>query len=196
MYQRTKTLALFICLLSAGAAAQKTPAEFSVSPDKITITNTSNKEILAYVLSYTSAIQGTLSHDLYFKQGLAPATTDDITDMFPPQAKHFKGAKLLFVQFGDATIWGDPRLAVKMLSIRQAKRDFLAAAANAFEDRGESGFIEFLESKVQNQEIHSPAEAHIQEKAKYLLQVQKQAGTEAALDEVKKQLAAANSKLF
>jgi hypothetical protein len=184
-----KTLSLLLILLApvaASAQTAKAPATLEVTPTMIMAINTSTQEIIAVVIRSPAGgggWSGVISHDFYFKHGITPteATAVDAHD----DGRTYTSAELLFVQFADGSIWGDFKLAVDLLAQRKPQKAFLERVLLAYQSQGEQAFVDQLQQEKQFLGLTAR-----------LLGVQRQAGTQAAVDVVKERLAAADSRRF
>jgi hypothetical protein len=182
-------IAVSVCILVGTVFAQTAPITLNLSSGHLVAKNTSSKEVIAFVIQYDSKKQApnnTLAHDFYFKpHGVAPAELRGLNDDLPSEAGDVTRAKLLFTQSVDGSIWGDSTAAAEMLSQRGPMKQFYQAALASYEQQGEAAFLDRL-----NQETEFRGHAM------HLLQVQKQAGTQAAVNMVKERLVTANSRPF
>ena len=184
-----KTLVLLLILsvtFAASAQTTKVPATLQVSPTMIMATNASTQEIIAIIVRSPaggSGWSGVISHDFYFKHGITPteATAVDAHD----DSRTYISAELLFVQFADGSTWGDSKLAVELLARRTPQKTFFENVLSAYQSQGSRSFVDQLQQERQFIGV-----------AARLLDIQKQSGTQAAVDVVKERLAAANSRLF
>ena len=185
-----KTLSLLLILLATVAASAQTakaPATLEVTPTMIMASNTSTQEIIAVVIRSPRAggggWSGVISHDFYFKHGITP--TEAIAVDAHDDGRTYTSAELLFVQFADGSIWGDSKLAVDLLAQRKPQKAFLERVLLAYQSQGEQAFVDQLQQEKQFLGLTAR-----------LLGVQRQAGTQAAVDVVKERLAAADSRRF
>jgi hypothetical protein len=81
--------------------------------------------------------------------------------------------------------WGDFKLAVDLLAQRKPQKAFLERVLLAYQSQGEQAFVDQLQQEKQFLGLTAR-----------LLGVQRQAGTQAAVDVVKERLAAADSRRF
>jgi hypothetical protein len=184
-----RTLRLFLILLvtAAGwAQTTKLPITLEVTPTSIMATNLSNQEIVAIVIRSPkggSGWSGVISHDFYFRHGIAPteAAVVDAQD----DRRRYNSAEVLFVQFADGSTWGDSAVSSDFMARRGTEKHFLEGALSAYQNQGEQAFLDQLQQ-----------EKDLRGLAARLISVQKERGTTAVIDVIKERLEAAGTKPF
>ncbi len=135
-----------ILLLSAIATAQKAPVSFIVSKSEISMKNSSDKALVAVVLSVEHVKHGmVVQHDFYFKPGNAgPASVHKVRSQ--DRGGPFTNPRLLFVQFEDGSTWGDTAYASNLTRQRKIWEAYLDKLEKAYNNDGEQGLVNVLQN--------------------------------------------------
>lgn len=167
-------------------------------PGVVTIKNTSQQMVMAYVLAVTNLCfprQELYRHDFFFKaNGFGAGESDqwklaspgsELKEMTAPLGPpNFEG-KVLFVQLADGTTWGDADVGQKLFSQRADVLKFLNRLRDASGD--EKKFLQILRGK-------HPSQTSVSAVAEHIRMMQGQGGTQAAIDNVNQRLRIAEDR--
>jgi len=159
------------------------------SGSRLTLTakNVGAKQIIAYFAEMNAfGDVSWLSHDYFFLPFvIEPGDVVEVdsldSEVFLGPAHHPPEAWVLYVQFTDGTTWGDKAFGKKISARRPKEIAFLEKLLSAYENQGESVFLDYLRTET-DPDLH-------------VCDFQAQSGTPAALDCVKERLNSAQASL-
>jgi hypothetical protein len=141
----------FVVLLLAGCMLAQTvqPISLVATHGVWKGTNTTSKEILAYVATFDNPHFTLYSHDYYFKpHGVLPGAVEHM-DMVDPA----NSATLVWVQYTDGKEWGDHVMGQQALSRRGPLLQKMKAMVDAYSRGGDKGLSNYISSTENNDDF-------------------------------------------